>query len=103
MAAADIFDKIPHLWAAEGRGRLGRRLPLNRLQLRLRRLLGVELLPGPGGENILVKSIEQILRQLIGRNAHHLCKLLPLAATHLAVKSNQPVGKGCQGVLVLGA
>ena len=60
----------------------------------------MELLPGSGGEDILVKGIKQIFRQLTGRNAYHLGKFLPLAGAHLAVEANHPVGKGSQGVLV---
>src|SRR5699024_1563945 len=97
MAASDILDKIPHLWTAERRSGLRCRFSLHRLHLLFRGLLGLELLLCLGSENILVKGVEQLLRQLIGGNTHYLRKFLSLAGIHLTVEPDHPIGKRGQG------
>ena len=103
VAAADIFDKIPHLRAAEGSSRLGHCLLLDGLHLLRGRLLCVEFLPSRGGEHILVKGVQQLLRQFVGGQAHHLRKLLPLAGRHLTVQADDPSGQGGEGIFVPGS
>ena len=60
----------------------------------------MELLPGRGGQYILVKGVQQFLRQLIGGQAHYLRKFLPLGGGHLTVETDDPVGQRGEGVLV---
>ena len=100
MAAADIFDEIPNFRAAERRGGLTGGLPLHRLQLFLGGGRGLEFPLGLGRQHVLIKGVEQILRQLIGRQTHHLGKLLAFAGAHLAVQPDHTIGKGCQGIRI---
>lgn len=52
-------------------------------------------------QNVLVKGVEQIFRQLIGRQAHHLGALLALATTHLDVQADHTIGKRSQSIWII--
>ena len=100
MAAAHVFDIVPHIRIIERGNRFAKQLQLHRTKLLVGGIFDTGSLGGCPYD-VFIKAVQQVLRQIPGSGADDLYKLFLLGCRHLFIQACQTVGQGCECILAL--